>query len=77
MNTNGQPLMPIEINLNSCAVDIIPVNQNGQAMKQVRITHMSGVPVTLVMLLTEEGANAIAKELTGGSPVVIANRLPG
>lgn len=76
MSQNGQPLMPVEVNLNSCAIDVVPFTQEGQAMKQVRITHMSGLPVTLVMLLTEEGAQAIAKQLTGASPVVIATRLP-
>jgi hypothetical protein len=76
METNGQPLMPIEINLNSCAVDVVPISQNGETLKQVRITHMSGIPVTLVMLLTEEGAKAVAQQLYGASPVVIATRLP-
>ena len=77
MTQNGQPMVPIEVTLNACAIDVFDLEQDGQKMKQIRINHMSGLlPVTLVVLLTEEGAKAVAGQLRGPS-IVVASELPG
>lgn len=76
MNENGQPMAPIEVHLNSCAIDVFDLEQNGEKMKQVRITHTSGVPVTLVLLLTEQGARAVAAQLRGDKPILLASEIP-
>jgi len=76
MSKNGQPVMPVEIHLNSCAIDVFDVEQGGEKMKQIRINHTSGLlPATLVLLLTEEGAKAVATQLRG-SGVLLASEIP-
>lgn len=77
MSQNGSPIMPMELHLNSCAVEVLDFEQGGEPMKQLRITHASGLlPLTLVMVMPEEAAQNVAKQLSGAQVVPIFKQLP-
>lgn len=63
--------MPMEFHLNSCGIEVLGIEQDGVTMRQLRITHVSGMPLTFVLTLPEKAANAIGRQLTGSQLVVV------